>query len=139
MLCGRFKHTIDNKNRLFIPAKHREQLGECFVIMQNTDGCLDVVTLRSRQELEEKLNSFPRSQTAEIRRFLFSQSCECVPDSQGRVVIPTPLMEFAEIEKNVVIIGVGDHVEIWSERRWDEHMQSSSIEKISADMIALGI
>ena len=139
VLSGEYRHTIDSKNRVFIPAKLREQLGEHFMIMQNVEGCLDIVTDEAVNSLVEKLASLPKTQTAKIKRFLFSGAADCTPDSQGRVIIPAQLVNFANIEKNVVIIGAADHAEIWSEELWLKNTSVYSNEFLSTEMENLNL
>ena len=137
VFSGTYQHTVDSKNRLFIPAKFRELLGESFMIMQNVEGCLDIITAQSRDAIVEKLSLLPRSQTAKIKRFLFSAAGDCTPDSQGRVVVPKQLVEFAGLEKNVLIIGAGDHIEIWNEERFENNISAMTNESLADEMSAL--
>ncbi len=134
VFSGTYNHTIDSKNRLFIPAKLREKLGEKFFVMQNIDGCLDVITLEARDTIAEQLSLLPRLQSSQIKRFLFSEASDCVPDSQGRVVLPQKLVEFADLQKNVLIIGVDDHIELWNEDKYNALRAASSNEQILAIM-----
>ncbi len=138
VFSGEFKHTLDSKNRVFIPAKLREQLGENFMIMQNVQGCLDIITEEAVEALVEKLAALPKTQTADIKRFLFSGATTCTPDSQGRVTLPTQLVSFAEIDKNVYIIGAADHVEIWNEDQWLKK-SAYSREFLAAEMTNLNL
>ena len=137
VFSGTYNHTIDSKNRLFIPAKFRELLGECFMVMQNVDGCLDIITAQTRDAIVEKLSLMPRTQTSKIKRFLFSGAGDCTPDSQGRVIIPKQLVDFAGLEKNVLIIGAGDHIEIWNEEKFNENISTMSNEALEEEMNAL--
>ena len=132
VFSGEFKHTLDSKNRVFIPAKLREQLGENFMIMQNVQGCLDIITADAVEALVEKLAALPKTQTADIKRFLFSGATTCTPDSQGRVTLPT------QIDKNVYIIGAADHVEIWNEDQWLKKSAYSK-EYLAAEMTNLNL
>ncbi len=138
VFSGEFKHTLDSKNRVFIPAKLREQLGENFMVMQNVQGCLNIITEEAAEALAMKLTSLPSIQTADLKRFMFSGATTCTPDSQGRVTLPVQLVSFAGIEKNVYIIGAADHVEIWNEELW---LQKSaySREFLAAEMAKLNL
>ena len=120
LLVGEYRHAIDAKNRLFIPAKHREQLGESFIITRKMEKCLALYSDGEWQKFTDKLNTLPDSVVGEIKQFLFPKTMWASPDAQGRVVITPELRSYAELDKNVVIIGVGDHAQIWSESRWQE-------------------
>ncbi len=137
VFSGTYQHTVDSKNRLFIPAKFRELLGDNFMVMQNVEGCLDIITAEARDAIVEKLSLLPRTQTCKIKRFLFSGAGDCNPDSQGRVVIPKQLIDFAELEKNVLIIGAGDHIEIWNEEKLEKNLSTMSNEDLADEMNAL--
>lgn len=134
VFSGTYRHTVDSKNRLFIPAKFREQLGDNFMVMQNVEGCLDIITAEARDALVEKLSLLPRTQTSKIKRFLFSGAGDCTPDSQGRVVLPQQLVDFATLEKNVLVIGAGDHVEIWNEELFEKNLATMSNEDLANEM-----
>ena len=108
MLTDRFEHSLDGKNRLIIPAKHREQLGPVFMITQSIDNCLQVYSMEEWKKYSDKLDALPNKKLAAVRRFIYSNASEVTPDSQGRVVISPALKRFAGIEKNVVIVGCGD-------------------------------
>lgn len=139
ILSGKYRHTMDAKNRVFIPAKLREQLGEHFMIMQNINGCLDIVTDEFCKSLIAKLAELPRTQTANIKRFLFANAADCTPDSHGRIILPAELVKFAGIEKNIVIVGAADHAEIWSEELWDKNDSDYSRELLNAEMEKLNL
>ena len=98
MLMGKFTHNLDAKNRLFIPAKHRDQLGETFVITRNIDKCLSVFSMEEWEKYTDKLEQLPSTQAREIARFIYSNAADVQPDSQGRVLIPAELLAYAGIE-----------------------------------------
>ena len=119
--CGEHRHVVDTKNRLFIPAKFREDLGETFYITRKiVDNCLAIYSAEEWQIFSEKLNTLPDSHVGMIKRFVFSKTVQVTPDSHGRVVLPASLLAYAEIDKNVVIAGHGDHIQIWNEEMWDK-------------------
>ncbi len=119
-LSGQYMHTIDDKNRLFVPAKHREQLGESFMITHLVDKCLSVYSMEEWENLTEKISALPQVKARDVLRFVFASAVEVQPDKQGRVVIPQELREYAQLEKNVVFIGAAKHAEIWSDVNWAE-------------------
>ena len=138
MLMGKFSHSLDAKKRIFIPAKHREQLGETFIITRAVDRCLSVFSLEEWEKYTAKLSELPSIQTRQIIRFIYSNAAEVQPDAQGRVLIPADLLDYAEISKNAVVVGCGNHAEIWSEEKWNENNNIESTEAMIGQMIELG-
>ena len=135
MLIGEFEHTIDTKGRLIMPSKLKDDIGEKFVITQGLDGCLFVYSLNEWKNFEEKLRSFPltNKDARALKRFFLARATDCEIDKQGRFLISANLREFASLEKEVVIIGVLDKIEIWSKDRWQKY---SELENMEADEIA---
>lgn len=122
MLSGTYRHAIDPKYRLFIPAKFREEIGdvgETLIVTKNVDHCLNVYSKTEWAKFTEKLESLPDISGRKIRRFLFSSAHEVEVDKQGRILLPLPLREYAGLEKDTVIIGTGKNLEIWDEAAWE--------------------
>lgn len=120
MFLGEYKHSIDNKCRLTIPAKFREDLNNKCVIAKGLDGCLTVYPMDEWALICEKIDAKPSSDL-KVRRFkrLFYASASVEDlDKQGRLSIPPALMEYAAIEKDVYIVGESNTFELWSEERW---------------------
>ena len=138
MLMGKFTHNLDAKKRLFIPAKHREQLGDTFIITRNVDKCLSVFSLEEWEKYTEKLDSLPSTQAREIARFIYSNATDVQPDAQGRVLIPAELLDYAGITKSAVVIGCGRHAEIWAEEIWNERNSCEKTDSLTEKMIELG-
>ena len=113
---GEYQHNIDAKGRLIFPIKLREELGEHFVIFKGLDNCLNVYSQEKWNAFEQQLAALP-SKARKVQRF-FSANFECEPDSQGRILIPPTLREYAELKKDVTVIGMIDHVEIWDKQAW---------------------
>lgn len=134
MLIGEYKPTIDQKGRLNFPAKLREALGRQFIITRGLDNCLNAYSEKEWKALEEGIKSLPRSKRRGLERFFFAGAYEASPDKQGRVCIPSNLREYAGIEKNAVVVGASDHVEIWDEGKWKEQFNSLSPESIQNTM-----
>ena len=114
---GEYLHTIDGKGRLIVPARFREALGERFIATKGLDHCLFVYPLDEWKVLEEKLRALPFTQP-EARafvRFFFSGATECELDKQGRILLPANLREYAQLDKDAVLVGVSSRVEIWSQ------------------------
>ncbi|HJA35237.1 MAG TPA: division/cell wall cluster transcriptional repressor MraZ [Firmicutes bacterium] len=135
---GEFQHNIDAKGRLFIPAKFREELGKMFIITKGLDGCLFVYSASAWEVLEDNINQLPLSKSRNLQRFFFSSAADCVPDAQGRVLIPQNLREYAALQKEVTIIGVSGRVEIWNTARWKAINEELTPESIAEAMEELG-
>ncbi|UOE92937.1 division/cell wall cluster transcriptional repressor MraZ [Alkalihalobacillus sp. LMS39] len=127
MFMGEYRHNVDEKGRLIIPAKFRDGLGDSFVITRGLDRCLFVYPQEEWKQLEAKLKTLPftKKDARAFTRFFFSGATECELDKQGRVNIVSPLRDFAEIAKECVIIGVSNRVEIWSKGIWEEYFAES--------------
>jgi MraZ protein len=118
-MTGTYRHVIDQKGRLFIPAKLRDELGDSFYVTKEVDNCLVVYPQDVWTEIEEKIAALPRSKARSLQRMIFGSAEKCEPDSQGRIVIPLPLREYAGLEKDVAIIGLSNRAEIWDAEKWD--------------------
>lgn len=127
---GEYQHTIDPKGRLIIPAKFRDELGETFVVTKGLDYCLFVYPMSEWNILEEKLKALPftKADARAFVRFFFSGASECELDKQGRILLPANLREYARVEKEVVIIGVSNRVEIWAKNQWIDYSQKAEKE-----------
>ena len=142
MFIGEYQHALDSKNRIIVPAKLRDDLGNKFVITKGLDGCLYAYPLEEWRILEEKLKTLPltNKDARSFVRFFFSGACEVELDKQFRGLIPQNLKEYACIEKDIVTIGVLSRVEIWSKEKWIEYNESSiDFDSIAEKMNDLGI
>ena len=140
MLYGRFEHTIDAKNRMFIPAKYKETLESSFKLTFNgLEKCIMVYSNREWEKYEESLTTLPPLQFADYIREVYSNTVDVQIDSQGRVVIPQFLKEQVEIEKNVIIVGVGNHIEIWSKDVFEAKRKNINMDEIKRAMIGMGL
>lgn len=135
MLIGEYEHTLDVKGRLIMPAKLRDSIGENFIVTKGLDGCLFGFSKEEWANFEEKLKSLPltNKNARDFVRFFLSGAIECEIDKQGRFLIASNLREYATMEKEVVIIGVGTRIEFWDKAKWKEYNNS---ENVSADQIA---
>ena len=143
MFIGEYQHTLDIKGRVIIPSRFREDLGDGFVITKGLDNCLFLYPRNEWSILEEKLKTLPltnRDARAFIR-FFFSGATECIIDKQGRVLIPANLREHSKLEKDVVVIGVSNRMEIWSKEEWDAYNNDDNLsyDNIAEKMAELGI
>lgn len=127
MLIGEYHHSVDSKNRISLPAKFRTTMGETVVINRGIDNCLSVYTQEAWQEMLDKLSSLSmtKANEREFSRFMLSGAAEVSVDSQGRVLVPDNLKEYAGIDKKVVWAGVGSHAEMWAEDSWTKQLSSS--------------
>ena len=135
MLIGEYEHSLDAKGRLIMPAKLRTDMGEKFIITKGLDGCLFVFSQIEWSNFESKLKELPltNKNARDFVRFFLSGATECEIDKQGRFLLVNTLREYAEISKEVIIIGVGTRLEIWNKDKWKKY---NSNENISADTIA---
>ncbi|WP_422444206.1 division/cell wall cluster transcriptional repressor MraZ [Thermoanaerobacterium sp. DL9XJH110] len=142
MFMGQFQHSLDSKGRLIIPSKFRELLGDSFILTKGLDRCLFVYPKDEWAMLEQKLKTLPFTQkdARAFIRFFFSGAVETEIDRQGRILIPPPLREHARIDKDVVIIGVSNRAEIWSQEEWEAYSREAAVsyEEI-AEKLDLGI
>ena len=139
-LVGEYYHTLDAKNRLFIPAKHREVLGETFYITRKMgDKCLAIYSAEEWEKLSAKLTEFPDSVVKSLKKFLYSKTISVAPDAQGRVMLTPALIEYSGIDENVAVIGCGDHAQIWAEDAWKEDEQNLDTNEMEQLLIKLGL
>lgn len=143
MLLGEYEHSIDPKGRLAVPAKLRESLGNNFMITKGLDGCLFVYAQEEWQRLEQKLAALPMSRKTarDFTRFLFGGACEGECDKQGRVLLPANLRRYAGLTKDTVIVGVGNHAEIWDAAKWQQYNEESAedVSALAEQLADLGI
>lgn len=141
MLIGEYEHSLDVKGRLILPAKIREDMGEKFIVTKGLDGCLFAFSLAEWTNFEQKLRTLPISNKDArlFTRFFFAGAIDCEIDKQGRFLISSNLREFAELTKDVVIIGMDSRIEIWSKEKWQTCDDDISADDIAAKMEMLGI
>ena len=141
MLIGEYEHSLDAKGRLIMPAKLREDIGEKFIITKGLDGCLFAFSIAEWKIFEEKLRSLPISNkdARKFSRFFFAGAIDCEIDKQGRFLISSNLREFAELEKDVIIVGMDSRLEIWSKEKWIKFDEDISADEIAEKMEMLGI
>lgn len=139
-LLGEYRHALDPKKRLFIPAKYREELGETFYVTRKVmEKCLAIYSEDEWQKFSEKLNTLPESKVGKIKQFVFSKTAQVTADSHGRILIPANLLAYAEIEKNAVITGVGDHVQVWNEEAWEAKEKEIDLAEMEELFCQLGL
>lgn len=116
---GEYQQVMDSKNRIFIPSKYRDMIGERVYITCNVDGCLSVYSEDGWEKYTSRLFALPSAEGSALARFIFSTAMDAKPDAQGRVVLTQSLRDFAGLTKDIYIIGVGDHAEIWDKEKRD--------------------
>lgn len=143
MFMGEYQHTIDAKGRMIVPAKFREGLGEQFVLTRGLDQCLFGYPMNEWKLIEEKLKALPltKKDARAFTRFFFSGATECELDKQGRVNIASSLLNYAKLEKECVVIGVSNRIELWSKVIWEQYTeeQEDSFAEIAENMIGFDI
>jgi MraZ protein len=116
-MTGEYQHNLDAKGRLFIPAKLREDLGDVFFVTISMDKCLSAYSGASWQDFSDKVNAMPYVKQRKMRP-LFAYATKCELDSQGRILLPQNLREFAGLSKNVTVVGSNNHAEFWDSESW---------------------
>ena len=143
LLTGEFNHSIDAKGRLIIPSKFRDILGEDFVITKGMDGCLFLYPNNEWKVFEDKLRTLPltNKNARTFVRFFLGSAVDGGLDKQGRVLISSALRSFAGLEKEVVLVGVLDRVEIWDKAKWDKNnaIAEEDMDDIASQMEELGL
>ena len=120
MFMGEFHHTVDNKGRLFIPSRVREDLGDQFIVTRGLEKCLFIYPKNEWNSIIQKYKQLPDTKDRRyFMRIFLSGATICELDKQGRINIPIPLLEYASLEKDCIIIGVDERLEVWSKERWD--------------------
>ena len=136
---GSYKHSLDSKKRVFIPAKFREELGEEFYITRKFDKYLSIYTATEWQTYVDKIQELPETEGVEVQDFLLGMAQKCVPDASGRIILDEKLAEHASIVKNIVFVGIGKQIRIWAEEIWNEREQNRDLNSIRAIMNRLGL
>lgn len=141
MFMGEYNHSIDTKGRLIIPSRVREELGDEFVVTKGLDGCLFVFPNNEWRAFEEKLKALPLTNKSarQFARFFVAGATPCELDKQGRILLPQTLREFAGLEKDVVLTGMLNRIEIWSKVKWAENSSYDDMDDIAEQMTDLGL
>lgn len=139
MFKGQYSNNIDVKGRMILPAKFRTKLGEQLVVSRGLDGCLSVYPMEKWHEIETKLTSLPttKKKARDYARLILAFAADLDCDSKGRINIPENLIQIATLDKKCIVIGVGDHLEIWDEAKWNDYNASveESFEDIAEDLV----
>lgn len=117
-MTGIYKHSIDTKGRLAIPSRIREELGEVFFVTISMERCLTAYSSESWERIMDKIKAMPRAKQIKMRP-LFAHAAKCELDSQGRILLPQALRDFAGLTKDVAVVGAGECAELWDQAAWD--------------------
>lgn len=141
MFMGEYNHTIDTKGRLIIPSKFREQLGDEFVVTKGLDGCLFAYDNEEWKTFEQTLKTLPLTSkdARKFVRFFLAGADNAEVDKQGRILLPANLREFAGLEKDIVLAGVGNRIEVWSKERYFGEAVYEDMDGIAERMADLGL
>lgn len=143
MLLGEYNHTIDEKSRVIVPSKFRDDLGSTFVVTKGFDTCLFAFSITEWSNFEAKLKTLPLSNenARKYVRYFMAGATECQVDKQGRILIPSNLKEHAGLKKEIVITGVSTRVEIWDREKWNNYTSNDNIDldEIASHMSEFGI
>ncbi len=140
MLFGEYKHTIDKKKRMFLPAKMRDAFGEKVIMVKSLSAkCIALYPEEEWKKFEEKLDAVPEISGVSIRRKIYSSMEVIEPDPQGRILVPQNLFDYAELEKNTVVIGAGHHAEIWSDVNREAEAEKENSPELLAMLTAIGL
>ncbi len=140
MFKGEYNHTIDAKGRIIVPSKLREELGDNFVVTKGLDGCLWMFDNATWENVEKEIQSMPFTlkEARILARFMIAGATDGELDKQGRILVPPNLREYAQLEKDVVLSGVGSRVEIWSKDRYNAITDYEDMDMIAEKLIDLG-
>ena len=140
---GEYQHNVDAKGRLIIPSKFREHLDDSFVLTRGLDNCLFGYPMNEWRKLEDKLKELPvtKKDARAFTRFFFSGATEVEIDKQGRINIPSNLRSYAKMDKECIVLGVSNRLEIWAKDAWENYFVESedSLNDIAENMIGFDI
>lgn len=136
---GSHTHSLDSKKRVFVPSKFREELGEEFYITRKFDAFLSIYTAEDWEAYVDKISKLPEADADEFQDFILGAAQKCVPDANGRIILDEKLIAHAKIDKNIVFVGAGKQIRIWSEELWNEREKNRNYEKMRETMRQYGL
>ena len=140
MFTGEYEHSVDSKNRIFVPAKFRDERGESFIGSRDMRGArLKIFSLAGWEAYIAPIKEQESKVSEKALRYLHRNAIQVSPDSQGRIVLTRELLSYAEIEKNAVIVGCSDYAEIWSAENWRAEIDGERAEDIRAELERFGL
>lgn len=141
MFMGEYNHTVDTKGRLIVPSKFRELLGDEFIVTKGLDKCLFVYSSEEWSTIEANFRNVSQfsSEARKFARFFFAGASLCGVDKQGRILLPAVLRAYAGLEKEVVLAGVVNRIEIWDKELWSKTNEYDDVEEIAEHMAQMNI
>ncbi len=140
MFTGEYEHSVDSKNRIFVPAKFREELGESFIVSRDMRGArLKIFSQKGWEEYIAPIMEQERKISEKALRYLHRNAVQVSPDSQGRIILTRELLAYAGIEKNAVVVGCSTYAEIWSAENWAAELEAESADDIRAELERFGL
>ncbi len=136
---GSYAHALDAKKRVFIPSKFRDDLGEEFYITRKFDTYLSVYTAKDWDEYVDKISTLPEADAEEFQDFILGAAQKCVPDASGRIILEDRLLKHAKIDKNLVFVGSGKQIRIFSEEEWNRREAARDYTKMREIMRQYGL
>ena len=138
MLMGEYNHTIDAKGRVTIPAKFRDELGNHFVVTRGLADCLSAYSYERWQKIEANLGKISLTNKAgmKLTRIILGNAIECEVDRMGRILITQALRSKAELDKDVVLVGLGDRIEIWDKAKWDDVNSAEAFDNMTDEELS---
>ena len=140
MFTGEYEHNVDAKNRIFVPARFRDELGETFMVARDLRGArLKMFSLEGWQSYIAPIMEQERKISEKALRYLHRNAMQVSPDSQGRILLSRELLDYAEISRNAVIVGCSSYAEIWSAENWRAELESEDNDEISRELERFGL
>ena len=143
MFLGKYKHTLDDKGRIFMPAKFRDELAGGMVATIGIDRCISVYTKEEFSRFKDRLDgaSVTNQAVRQFSRIIYGFACECECDKQGRIMLSQELKDYAGIEKEAMIVGESKKIEIWNVDKWDEkyNIEAFSMDEIAENLSQFGL
>lgn len=140
MFTGEYEHSIDSKNRIFVPSKFREELGESFMVVRSIRGqVLKVYSLEAWEKYIEPIKAQERRLSEKTLRYLHRNAAQVTPDGQGRILLSPALIAFAEIKKEAVFVGCSNYCEIWSAENYRREIEAEDADDIREELERLGL
>lgn len=138
MLYGRYQHNIDAKGRIFVPAKLREKLGDCFIAAAVMDHCISLYSMEEWDKLQQGLAEMPMTKARKLQRYLSANAADVQIDAQGRILLPKHLLEYAYLEKEALVVGAGNRAEIWNPANYEDDIGGMTSEEVESEFMELG-
>ena len=127
---GSYSHSMDAKKRVFIPSKFRDDLGDEFYISRKFDAYLSIYTAEDWEAYVDKISKLPEADAEEFQDFILGAAQKCTPDANGRIILDDRLLRHAKITKNIVFVGAGKQIRVWSEELWSEREATRDFAKM---------